>query len=177
METLRLIQASEEYAEQIKEYRNEFEDLNVTHIRGRIPGLSYLEEYDDVRDWLQYTNAFTGKVTWYMTIREADDRIIGFVCIRNKLEYDDDDTAFASHIGYSIRPSEQGKGYAKEQLKLALKKAEEAGIETVRLVCRDTNTASRKTIEACGGRYIDSIYGEESGATVLRYDIDLRKDK
>ena len=33
------------------------------------------------------------------------------------------------------------------------------------------NTASRRTIERAGGAYLDSLTGEESGLTVLRYDL------
>ena len=50
-------------------------------------------------------------------------------------------------------------------------KAREMGIGTVRLVCCDRNTGSIRTILANGGVYVDSVYGEESGLTVNRYDI------
>ena len=106
-----------------------------------------------------------------MAVRRSDGRIVGFCCLRRRLEYDDDDPDFASHIGYSIRPSERRKGYAKEALRLLLQKAKEAGIARVRIICRDINEGSRRTIMANGGIYIDSIHGEESGLTVERYDI------
>ena len=43
----------------------------------------------------------------------------------------------------------------------------------VRVICRDTNIASNKTILANGGVYVDTIHGEESGMNVNRYDIFL----
>lgn len=129
MDRVKLVQVSAEYAEQILEYRAEFPDerMRVTYDPGRIPGMDYLEKYDDVLDWIQFCEDMWDKITWYMTIRESDGKIVGFVVFRHKLEYDDDDIEFASNFGYSVRPSERGKGYAKEQLRLGLQKAKESG--------------------------------------------------
>ncbi len=170
---IRLKKVSAEYAGQIEACRQEFakESLHVSYIPERIPGLNGLEDHDSVREWIDSFDAQEGRITWYLSVRESDDTVVGFCCLRHRLEYDDDDPEFASHIGYSVRPSERRKGYAKQQLRLVLKEAQKLGIDTVRLICSDTNTASSRTILACGGRYIDSIYGEESGLTVNRYDI------
>ncbi|MBD5394032.1 MAG: GNAT family N-acetyltransferase [Lachnospiraceae bacterium] len=108
-----------------------------------------------------------------MSIRENDSKIIGFIVFRHKLEYDDDDEEFASNFGYSVRPSERGKGYAKEQLRLGLQKAKAFGLNQVRIVCRDINIGSNKTILANGGIYVDTIHGEESGLNINRYDIQI----
>lgn len=172
---LKLIKLSAEYADQIAEYVAEFpsERMRVTYIPERIPGLDHLEEYDNVLEWIQFCDEMSGKISWYISVRESDGKIIGFIILRHKLEYDDDDIEFASHIGYSIRPSERGKGYSKEQLKLGLEKARELGIEKVRIVCRDINIGSNKTILANGGVYVDTIHGEISGMNVNRYDIVL----
>ena len=55
------------------------------------------------------------------------------------------------HIGYAIRPHERRKGYAAEMLRLALAYAKNIGLESVMLGCYCDNTASKKTIEKCGG--------------------------
>lgn len=173
MNEIRLIQPSVEYAEKIAEYRAEFpsDRMRVTNDPSRIPGLDYLENYDSVPEWLKFCESMKGKMTWYMSVRAGDERIVGICCLRHKLEYDDDDMEFASHIGYSVRPSERGKGYGKEQLRLALRKAKEMGIDEVRIVCRDVNVGSNRTILANGGRFVDAICGEESGLTIHRYDV------
>ena len=174
MDEIKLLHPSAEDAERIEAYRAEYsasDPMRVTLDPGRIPGLDHLERYGDVREWLAFCASMRGKISWYMSVRASDRRIVGFCCLRHKLEYDDDNIDFASHIGYSIRPSERGKGYAKEQLRLALRKAKEAGLRQVRIVCRDTNIASNRTIIACGGRFVDAIYGEESGLTIHRYDL------
>lgn len=175
MSKINLVKVSAKYAEKILEYREEFpaERMRVTYDPERIPGLDYLEKYDNVLDWLQFCDEMSGKLTWYMSMRESDSRIIGFIILRHKLEYDDDDIEFASNLGYSIRPSERGKGYAKEQLRLGLQKAKELGLEKVRIVCRDINIGSNKTILANGGVYVDTIQGEISGMKVNRYDIPI----
>lgn len=173
MDEIRLVKPTAEYAAQIDEYRAEFPSgrLRVTADPDRIPGLDGLEDFPGVPEWLAYCDSMEGRVSWYMSLRPRDGRIVGFCCLRHRLEYDDDDPEFASHIGYSIRPSEQGKGYGREQLRLVLQKAREAGIGTVRLVCRDENTGSIRTILANGGVYVDTLHGEESGLTIHRYDI------
>lgn len=175
MDTLYLKQLSEDDAVRIEEYRAEFPEnrMRVTFYADRIPGLDHLEEFDSVGEWLAFCKEMAGKITWYLTVRESDGKAVGALCLRHSLEYDDDDEEFASHIGYSVRPSERRKGYAKEQLRLGLQEAAAHGIGTVRIVCRDINTGSIRTILANGGKLTDTIYGEESGMHVNRYDIPL----
>ena len=173
MNELKLVSPSAKDAERIAQCRAEYapDHLRVTLDPDRIPGLDYLERYDNIYDWLQFCESMKDKITWYMAVRVSDGKIVGFCCLRHKLEYDDDDIDFASHIGYSIRPSERGKGYAKEQLRLVLHKAKELGLEQVRIVCRDINVGSIRTITANGGTFVDAIHGEESGLTINRYDV------
>lgn len=175
MEELRLFKPSIEYAEQIAEYKAEFspEQIRATYDPDRIPGMDYLENYNSIPEWLCFLDTVKGKITWYMSVRMSDGKIIGFCCLRHKLEYDDDDPDFASNVGYSIRPSERRKGYAKEQLRLVLQEAKRLGMDHVRIICRDINIGSNRTILANGGKFVDAIYGEESGMTVHRYDVPI----
>ena len=55
----------------------------------------------------------------------------------------------------------------------AMKKAKEMGLDKVRIVCRDINIGSNKTILANSGVYVDMIHGEVSGMNINRYDIPL----
>jgi len=73
------------------------------------------------------------------------------------------------HIGYGVRPSERRKGYAARILKMMLEKAGEKGIYEVLAGVYETNTASRKTIEKCGGVYVDTVSSEGEEAPVRRY--------
>lgn len=175
MSKIKLIKPSAEYAEKIAHYRAEFpaECERVTYDPNRIPGMDYLEKYDNVLDWLQFCENMSNKLTWYMAFCESNSKIVGFIVFRHKLEYDDDDIEFASNFGYSVCPSERGKGYAKEQLRLGLQKAKAFGLDKVRIVCRDINIGSNNTIISNGGVYVDTIHGEKSGLNVNRYDIQI----
>ncbi|MEN4386744.1 GNAT family acetyltransferase [Streptococcus pyogenes] len=65
------------------------------------------------------------------------------------------------HIGYSVRPSQHGKGYAKEMLKQAVSYAISKNITTILVTCDETNVASRAVIVANGGILEDSRGGTE----------------
>src|SRR5690348_15774014 len=55
------------------------------------------------------------------------------------------------HIGYNIRPSQRGKGYATRMLALVLAKARALGLGRVMLPVRDDNLASKRVIEKNSG--------------------------
>ena len=74
---------------------------------------------------------------------------------------------YAGHIGYSIRPSERGKGYAKEALRQGLQVAKEKNIKRALVTCSTENPASRAVILTNGGALEDVRGGKE------RYWIDL----
>jgi predicted acetyltransferase len=63
------------------------------------------------------------------------------------------------HIGYSVRPSQRRRGYATLMLRLALPVAHRMGIDPALITCDDTNIASRRVIEANGGRLASASHG------------------
>lgn len=64
------------------------------------------------------------------------------------------------HASYAVRESERKKGYGKVILKELIKKAKAQGLKEILLTCEDDNTASRKIIEANGGK-LDKIIDDE----------------
>ena len=96
---------------------------------------------------------------------DAVGRALGFLNLRLRLN--EGLLNHAGHIGYSIRPSERGKGYAKESLRQGLEVAKEKNIKKTLVTCSVNNTASRAVILANGGELEDIRNGTE------RYWIDI----
>ncbi|AMD33200.1 TPA: GNAT family N-acetyltransferase [Streptococcus agalactiae] len=80
---------------------------------------------------------------------DNDNNAIGFLNLRLRLN----DTLLekGGHIGYSIRPRQRGKGYAKEQLKLGIEQAHLKNINEILVTCHVDNDASKSVILANGG--------------------------
>jgi len=112
---------------------------------------------------------FVANSTYWLVHR---DRILGVSNLRHSL------TAAlmqcGGHIGYGVRPTEQGRGVGKEILRLTLLKARSRGIERVLLTCDKSNAASRGVILANGGVLENEVAAPHAGRTTLRYWIDLR---
>ena len=86
-------------------------------------------------------------------------RALGFLNLRLRLN--EGLLNYAGHIGYSIRPSERGKGYAKETLRQGLQVAKEKNIKRTLVTCSVNNPASRAVILANGGIFEDARNGVE----------------
>ena len=95
----------------------------------------------------------------------ADGRAVGFLNLRLRLN--DYLLQEGGHIGYSIRPSARGKGFAKEQLRQGLQVAKSKNIKRALVTCDENNAASRAVILANGGVLEDIRGGKE------RYWIDV----
>lgn len=78
------------------------------------------------------------------------------------------------HIGYVIRPSERGKGYATLLLALTLEKAREMDLPGVLVTCDDDNISSARVIEKNGGQLLNKVVSKISGKPVRRYWIALK---
>lgn len=106
--------------------------------------------------------------TLYLAINDTNE-IVGAIVIRWKqvpvL------MTFGGLIGYSVRPSQRGKGYASEMLKLALDEFKNTNIENILITCKDFNIASKKVIEKNGG-ICENTYNND-GYTYLRYWIKI----
>ena len=97
-----------------------------------------------------------------------DGRALGFLHLRLRLN--ENLLKQGGHIGYSIRPSERRKGYAKEQLRLGLLEVKKKNITKALVTCHDDNEGSRKVILANGGQLEDVLDAVE------RYWITLETD-
>ncbi len=110
----------------------------------------------------------------YFLVRESDRRIVGMINVR--LALNGKLRRFGGHIGYSIRPTERGKGYNRINLYLGLKVCARYGIETAFLDADLDNPASWRTMEALGGERIRTYYdGEFAHCMMVDYRIDVKK--
>ena len=98
------------------------------------------------------------------------NRLLGAVNIRHYLN--ERLLKDGGHIGDGIRPSERGKGYGTEMVRLALIECKKLGINKVLMVCDKTNPASRKTIINNGGILENEVI-DEDGVIEERYWINI----
>lgn len=102
------------------------------------------------------------------------DQYIGRVSIRHRLN--DKLRRMGGNIGYAIRPSARRQGHGKLILQLALQKARALGMQRVLLTCSETNMASRKIIEHCGGVFEGADVVIEGQPPKRRYWITIDTD-
>lgn len=97
-------------------------------------------------------------------------RILGAIQIRHTIDHPNL-IEVGGHIGYGIRPSERGKWYATEMLRLVLQEAQKLGLEKVLITCDDDNIPSIKVIENNGGVF--ERFTEKNGNKMRRYWVTL----
>ncbi len=173
MDRIELIIPSEEYKEQIFEYKDEFIKYGDT-----LYGTAGLKNADTFEEWytaivdnskVETVKAGHVQATIYLVVRKSDLRLVGMINIRHRLN--ELLLKFGGHIGYSIRKTERRKGYATEMLKLALEKCRTMNMDKVLITCDKVNIASAKTIINNGGVLENEIL--EDNEIVQRYWINL----
>ena len=156
--------------ETILEMMSEFEQSQSAHDGG-----FWDAENFDYEEWLEENlQAEAGlniPENWVPAIQlvsfDVAGQALGFLNLRLRLN--DYLLEKGGHIGYSIRPSERGKGYAKEALRQGLQVAKEKNIHRALVTCSTENPASRAVILANGGELEDVRNGTE------RYWIELEQ--
>ncbi|WP_073706616.1 GNAT family N-acetyltransferase [Glutamicibacter sp. 0426] len=117
-----------------------------------------LHNADDFAQWVQLlkdleTPDFTppeGFVAQSTLWLVHGDEYLGAASLRHDLG-NDFLREVGGHIGYGIRPSARGNRLARIALAGSLEQARNLGLPRVMLTCNDSNIASARTIEACGG--------------------------
>lgn len=171
MEEFILTRPTSEYVRQIAEYRQEFLDAGDS-----MDGTGPLMQIEDPEEYINTcTEHEDGErvpsrlvpATQFLFIRKRDNRLVGMLQVRHR--FNDYLEKYGGHIGYSVRPSERRRGYAKEMLKAALSFCRRAGIDRVLITCKADNIASERTILANGGIYESTIHEPNESIALKRF--------
>lgn len=144
-----------------------------------INGSALLDRATDYAAWLAQVQANTRADSvapgWvqsevYFAVRAGDGRIVGIIDLR--LELNDFLRDFG-HCGFSVRPTERGKGYAGRMLRLICSRAQEHGLPHLQLAAEATNTPSLRTIEHAGAVFERTFTHANQPSRVYRLPLPL----
>ncbi len=180
MESIYLVEATYEYAEQVWQFRQEILDYDQND-ENQFAGCLSLDGANSADEWIEMCQLRTSETTCkqtgvdvpahtYFAIRKSDNKLVGIIDLRHHINHPILGT-WGGHCGYTVRPTERGKGYAKEMLKLNIQNAKSLGIDKLLITCHTENTASEKTILANNGVYEKSIIVD--GTELKRYWITV----
>ena len=176
MDELILVEPSLEYAEDLWAFRQEIIDKDADN-EDQFAGCMSLNSSSSADEWIRICSLRKDEKTCeevgtkvpshtYLAIRKKDNRIVGVIDLRHHIDHPILGT-WGGHCGYSVRPAERGKGYAKEMLRLNIMNAAKLGIERMLVTCDEGNIASEKTILANGGVFEKTI--EVDGVIMKRF--------
>ena len=118
MDNYKLIKPDISYEKEIAAFRREMLSSGSS-----MDGTGTLRNVGSVKKWLKYNRMGENKETipeslvtadQYIYVREDDRKIVGMIQLRHY--FNDYLEKFGGHIGYSVRPDERRKGYAKAML-------------------------------------------------------------
>lgn len=172
---VKLIKLTKEYYSQLSEMIDEWRLDHEVNQTNRSPWAIFKNDYCDFDyylDNLEIKEPKDGKVpdSVFFLLDIERNILLGAVNIRHYLN--DYLFRFGGHIGDGIRPSERGKGYATEMIRLSLIECKKLGIDKVLMVCHKSNIASAKTIIKNGG-ILETEFADDNGEINQRYWIDL----
>lgn len=146
---------SQEYSQQISDYRME----HFQHGEMELHGAVCLEKFANPLEWIEFvtelqidqprSDGWMPAVTMLVLDASRENRLIGAINIRLKLN--DFLRECGGTIGYGVRPSERGQGFATQILADSIKIAQDYGMFEIYLSCKKVNKASQKVIKKNGG--------------------------
>ncbi len=180
MELIELIEPQMKYANDIWEFREEILEYDAEN-EDQFAGCISLDVSKSAEEWIKICELRKSEDTcgevgttvpshMYLAVRKSDDKVVGVIDLRHHINHPILGT-WGGHCGYSVRPSERGKGYAKEMLRLNVHNAQVMGIEKLLVTCDVKNEASEKTIRANGGVYEKTI--DVEGCEMKRFWITV----
>ncbi len=174
MSELRLVLPSTEYSAEIAAFREE-----MLAAGSDFAGCGGLKDCETAEEWLTELELLKNEQTiptgyvpsnTFLAVRVDDGRLVGTIELRHRINTPVLST-WGGHIGFSVRPSERNKGYAKEILRLLLAICKERGYTKVLLTCNSENIASERTITANGGVLENTVFCD--GREIKRFWIEI----
>ena len=167
---LRLVKASNQYRDQIKDMLDEWNATGEKIIPYAIRRIDY-HDFAYYCENLEVKDTRGGLVpdSTFFCLDEERDIMVGAVNIRHYLN--ESLLLNGGHIGDGVRPSERRKGIATKMISLALEECRKLGIDKVLMVCDKENIGSAKSIQNNGGVLENEIV--VNGIAEQRYWIHL----
>ncbi len=174
MDDLELVVPSVIYRDSFKamvaEYANSgserYTDLS-TELEADFEG--FLRKLEQETQGLGLLPGYVPQTTFWL-VRDGTE-VVGTIRLRHwltpSLRYE------IGHVGYDVRPSQRGNGYATRQLELLLEKARDMGMRELLVTCDKSNPASARVIEKNGGKLEAEVPSKMTGEPVLRFWIEL----
>ena len=180
MEKLKLVEPSEEYANDIWMFRQEILEYDAD-TEDQFAGCMSLDTSETAERWIEICKLRKSVKTCdetgvavpsntYLAIRRYDNKVVGIIDLRHHINHPVLGT-WGGHCGYSVRPTERGKGYAKEMLRLNIENAKRLGISKLMITCNVNNPASEKIILANGGVFEKTI--DVDGDQIMRFWMEV----
>ncbi|KAF5042207.1 Acetyltransferase (GNAT) family protein [anaerobic digester metagenome] len=175
MDKFVLIKPNFNYKSDIEAFRKEMLEADSS-----MDGTGPLRRMENIIEWLEFNkkceNEESAHENWvpceqFIYVREADNKIVGMIQFRHY--FNEFLEKYGGHIGYSVRPDERRKGYAKHMLADCLEVCKAYGLTEVLITCIQGNEGSKYTILANNGEYESTIYCEPDNIYLERYWIHL----
>lgn len=176
MEEVYLVKPDLSMEKEISLFRREFLDSKEE----KMPGCSDLEKFSSASEWIEHTQKISSESTLpegsvlsdqYVYFRKKDSKIVGMIVFRKITEGDYLD--LKGHIGYSVRPSERRKGYAKRMLEDILPECRKLNFKKIYINCNKNNEGSKRVIKSCGGKLEKTDYYPSIDTYEEKYILNL----